>query len=341
MARSKSSIFLLFALIIATGMVIVKASQMGSSSGSSSLLVIENTGEASGAVGSAAAANNVAQAEKEAMEIARETMESIKENDFDNLHESLAKLRENIHRSINVEIDVDPRDKSGDKFIMLEESFNVSEGGKLEINIPASDIRIRTGDSETAKIVYRVNAPDKEDAQEFFEKLDLSSSQSGDTIRMKGGKRVSFNFTWRKRVSGTAEITIPKRFNVDARTSGGDIDLGDLSGELVLNTSGGDITIGDANGKNASLRTSGGDIDTDNVIYDKIKIETSGGDIDLNDVKGDDVEVRTSGGDIAADKVSGNVVDLSSSGGDLEIDNISGKLKARTSGGNIEIGTID
>ena len=314
---------------------------MGSSDGSSSLIVFENTDDSDDRREieiqvEEQVQEDIAQVEKEAMAVAREAMESLKENEFEDLHESLAKLRENIHKSINVHVDV--KGGSGDDFIMMEESFNVSQGGKLEIDIPASDIEIRTTSSDRATLVYKVKASSEDKARDFFEKINLRSSLNGNKILVIGGKRGNFNMSWRNRVKGTAVLTIPERFDVEAKTSGGDIDLGDLEGGLFLSTSGGDINVGDTNGEKATIRTSGGDISTDNVKYTYIKIETSGGDIELNEVEGDEVEVRTSGGDISADEVLGNLVDLVSSGGDLEIENITGKLKARTSGGDIEIG---
>ena len=92
------------------------------------------------------------------------------------------------------------------------------------------------------------------------------------------------------------DIQVPNQFDMNLRTSGGDIRLqGNLTGTIYGDTSGGDIRLGDVNG-HLEMSTSGGDITAGRVEGDAI-LHTSGGDIEVQTISSQ-VDLHTSGGDI-------------------------------------------
>jgi len=342
--RSKSSVILLALLIGVTGMVIVRASNMGSSaSGHIESLQIEDgettvlfgPKELEGKFGKDFEKEIEAITEK-SLETARVALEKATEEgdgEMDDLHESLQKLREGLKETFDVHINADI--STGDDFVFIEQEFPIGDGGDLKIKISRGDVEIYTSNNDVASIIYQIEAPSEEKAREFFEKQNIRVSNSDDSIDIEGSG--SRNYSWKDRTKATLKVIVPENFNVDTRTSGGDIELGNLEGRVKLVTSGGDIDVGNTSGDKLSVRTSGGDIETANIEFDDVEIETSGGSIELDRVESKRVIVRTSGGDIDVESVEGREIDIQTSGGDLELKSVDGPLKARTSGGDIVI----
>ncbi|PWT89162.1 MAG: hypothetical protein C5B54_09405 [Acidobacteria bacterium] len=233
----------------------------------------------------------------------------------------------------------------------VHKTFPASPGGLLKLEVEFGDIELTTVDSNQVEmdVLRRVTAGNKEEAQSIFDDLDIQSQQKGNTIEVQG----TFKEGWRHWSSwGNGRIChnghclsygdqlrelryrihVPKNFNINVDTSGGDVIVGDLQGDSRVSTSGGDIRVGHITGK-IDVNTSGGDVRV--VQGDRnANIETSGGDINVGEIAGD-VVARTSGGDIEIKK--GNNVDVETSGGDIRISAANGHIQAETSGGEIEV----
>lgn len=220
----------------------------------------------------------------------------------------------------------------------VTKSFKVSKGGKLVVDINPGDIIIKTWDKD--ELLVKTKGLEEDD------KEYLELTQSGNTIK------ISFDSGWGWSEKLRFYVNLPKQFNVDCETSGGDIIFqNDLDGEVNLhtaggdielmnilgksriNTSGGDITIGDV-GADLRANTSGGDIETGN-ISGQAEIKTMGGSIDIEDVTSD-LEVVTYGGDIRIGQIGGNA-NIETYGGDIRIKEVSGSVDANTYGGNINL----
>jgi DUF4097 and DUF4098 domain-containing protein YvlB len=189
--------------------------------------------------------------------------------------------------------------------------------------------------------------------------------------------RVPAEYNVKLQTSGGNLVVGPLKGTVDGETSGGNIELKDVEGPVTMETSGGNVRIERMKG-NVHVETSGGNITANDVtgplnvntsggnitigaVDGKITAETSGGDVAVQ-VKGTNrgVFVETSGGDIEIEVPStmGATVDASTSGGEVTCDlpiTMNGRLeesrmrgtingggemiRARTSGGDIRIGT--
>lgn len=130
--------------------------------------------------------------------------------------------------------------------------------------------------------------------------------------------------------------------SVTLKTSGGEIELYDVVGrEIFGHTSGGDVTARDLVAETTiDLHTSGGDIDLEEISGD-LEASTSGGDIEIVDVRGS-VKVWTSGGEIEAEQVRGSF-DGRTSAGDISLSKIwdqqyeDHQIDVKTSVGDIEL----
>jgi len=220
--------------------------------------------------------------------------------------------------------------KSGRYFTAtLTQNFTVGKGGTLTVQDIRGDVVIESWEKGEVFIreFKRMDVYTKKEAQTIVEKAKSSYRQRGDNIDIHGER---YQRDW---IESRLEIKVPRVYNVNVHTNGGDIEVGGLTGRVELRTSGGDIELRDIDGTVEAV-TSGGDIFV-MAVTQAVTIKTSGGEIRLQDVRGD-VIGRTSGGDIVVRGTTGSV-ELKTSGGDIRIRDVAGKVAAHTSGGDIEV----
>jgi DUF4097 and DUF4098 domain-containing protein YvlB len=215
----------------------------------------------------------------------------------------------------------------------LDRTFTASPGGSLLVEADGASIKVSGSDTNQVTVHMRVKGSEKELAA-----MTLDAAQNGNEVtatmrRNKSGKWFDLG-SWRSESS--IEVTVPKRFEVNVRTSGGSIDVKDTSGSVKLNTSGGDVTAKNLNGA-VWLRTSGGQIAADNVRGD-VDANTSGGDVHLRGIDGR-IKGHSSGGSVRVSLVGANRgVSATTSGGDVELilpRATTGNVSASTSGGDV------
>ncbi len=240
-------------------------------------------------------------------------------------------------------------------------SFTVSKGGRLEVSVRSGDVRVVPWNKN--EVFVKAEGIDEEDLDR------LTMTQLGNTVRVEfrpRGQRgpvgdilfeintpSEFNVDLRTS-GGNLDVTGPINGKIDGHTSGGNITLAEVIGTVGMSTSGGNIRTGDIKG-NADLHTSGGDIELRRVdgettvrtsggnirvesVGKRLEAKTSGGDIIIGDVGGE-ARVSTSGGDVRVGKVSGGA-SLKTAGGDIELRSASGTVDAKTAGGNIRLENI-
>ena len=201
---------------------------------------------------------------------------------------------------------------------VVEETFTVQPGGQLSVNTSGGDVKVRPGSDDKVHIIAHQNIRASSDAEadKLLEKLTFKLEQSGNDVSAmaKYEKRISgFHFGSWPPVQVSFEVTVPSHYNVNVRTSGGSIVVGNLAGEVDAKTSGGDVTVGKIDGK--------------------VMAHTSGGDIEL-DESSQEADLSTSGGDIVVGRVLGPA-EVSTSGGNIKVGSVEGRLKAHSSGGDV------
>lgn len=221
---------------------------------------------------------------------------------------------------------------------VIDKSFSVKPGGKLVMNVDRGSIKIAASNSDQVQInvVRELRKGSDQTAKEIYEQHKIEMTQSGNEIvvraeRPQGARGIlGWNNPFNQlRVQYT--VTVPAEFNLDVHTSGGNIDVADLKGEVKVGTSGGNLNLGSIVGP-IDAHTSGGNINVQGGKGDS-RVNTSGGDIRLREFEGN-LTAKTSGGNIAIDKVRGSVR-AETSGGDIRVHEAHGPVYARTSGGNV------
>jgi DUF4097 and DUF4098 domain-containing protein YvlB len=215
----------------------------------------------------------------------------------------------------------------------LDRTFTVSPGGSLIVDADGASVKVSAADTNQVTVHMSVSAPEKELAAMTIDATQKGNDVTATLRRSKSGNWFNWG-SWRSESS--IEVTVPKRFEVGVRTSGGSIELKDTTGSVKLNTSGGDISARNLNGT-VWLRTSGGQITADKIRGD-LDANTSGGDVRLLNVDGS-IKGHTSGGSVRVSLVGANRgISATTSGGDVEVilpQGTTGKVSASTSGGSI------
>ena len=223
----------------------------------------------------------------------------------------------------------------------VEKSFAVQPGGLLKASTQGGDIEVRTADTNEVKVTARqtIHAATDAKADELLEKLTLTMEQRGNDVILEAKyeeKRFRWSMNWPP-VQVDFVVTVPKSFNADLKTAASEVqgraDAGLFKAtiNLDLRTSGGDITVGDLQG-NVKAHTSGGDLKFARIGGD-LTGTTSGGDIELKESAAR-AKLNTSGGDIVIERANGPT-EVSTSGGDIHISSVRELISANTSGGDI------
>jgi len=223
----------------------------------------------------------------------------------------------------------------------IKKSFNVGSGGQLILESDLGTIEVRSHNRNTVEVevIFEARRGGSRRVKEFLEDFDVDFRHTGDDVTVIAEyKKARWNF-WDsigRYVRVQFFLTVPTKYNVDLKTSGGSITVDDLEGRVVSRTSGGSLEFGRINGP-VQGKTSGGSIRLSG-CEGKAEVRTSGGSITIGSVRGD-VYAHTSGGSIRVDEVMG-AIDASTSGGSVTA-SISRQpesdCKLTTSGGGITV----
>ncbi|PTY07565.1 hypothetical protein DB347_04840 [Opitutaceae bacterium EW11] len=225
---------------------------------------------------------------------------------------------------------------------VVEKTFTVSAGGLLEVQTQGGNVRVDVGPDNGVKVVarQRFKTDSEKEADEIAKNLELTIEQSGNdvtaTAKYNGPKLRSFWGGGWPPVQVDFTVTVPSNYRGHLRTSGGNIETGDLGGELTASTSGGDVRVGKIDG-DVDLHTSGGNIRVEEARR-TLKANTSGGDIQIERVVGS-ANISTSGGNIRIEGASGSI-DAHTSGGNVTarfLDTFPADSQLRTSGGDVRV----
>lgn len=227
-------------------------------------------------------------------------------------------------------------------------TFKVNSQTLFEVKIDGGEIEITPGNNDEIQIEIYGN-------KKANENYDFIFKSDEEVIKVSGKRKSNWNLF--SNLTLRYKIKIPVKFDINASTAGGDVKVGGISGNIIVNTSGGDVWADEVTG-NINVRTSGGDIKIFS-SYSKIDAKTSGGDIiieysgenrgmDLVTSGGDikiylpinfngELEAATSGGEVRCDFELNKVRNLSKQKINGEINSGGEKISAKTSGGDIRV----
>src|ERR1051325_5796324 len=113
----------------------------------------------------------------------------------------------------------------------MRETFDADPGGQLLLEADRGSIQVQASDTDKVEIAVGVSveAHDQEQAEAILEDLSLRFDKVGDVVQVQAeyqgdAKSVQIELDFR--------ILVPRNFNLDLTTSGGDISVKGLQGRV-------------------------------------------------------------------------------------------------------------
>jgi DUF4097 and DUF4098 domain-containing protein YvlB len=168
----------------------------------------------------------------------------------------------------------------------LDKDFNIPAGKKLDLQIQTGgSVNITGWDKDVVSIRLTVGGRDWQDCR--FEAKETPSTLQ--IISRYQGTRNSYS------TSLHFEIKVPKRFDVEIESGGGEIRITDVAGDINGKTMGGNLELNNVGGE-LNLTTMGGDINLNSSQVNG-EVETMGGEVLIQNVTGN-IHGSTMGGEV-------------------------------------------
>jgi hypothetical protein len=220
--------------------------------------------------------------------------------------------------------------------VIISSSGCVDDGGdrakyerKVDLSRPASaETQVEIVNDDGAVVVQgqetstytlaatiTAHATTAERAQQYAEQTQVDLASEAGTLKVVIDRPKNLHNEW---VNVDVRLSVPKKIDVNLRTSDGHIETHDLKGTVKARASDGSIHVAQAQGP-VDLETSDGAIECIQVQGPRLYAKTSDGSIQLEGCRSEECEVHTSDGQIKADGL------------------FSAKLAGHTSDGSIHI----
>ncbi len=191
----------------------------------------------------------------------------------------------------------------------VEKIFVLKSGGSFELSTDIGEVMVEGWEKEEVSFQAEITGEPRF-VQDFTLSFDTTNQRI--VVRGKYEHNIWFFNDW-DNADVHFNIKVPQQCSIDVKTSGGNVTVASLQGEVRGSTSGGSMTVHDVKGITV--------------------LHTSGGSVNAKNVEGS-CEAKTSGGGINIENVKGSTI-ANTSGGNLDLEEIEGKIDAYTSGGNI------
>jgi len=214
-----------------------------------------------------------------------------------------------------------------DEYTLIEQTFESAFYKNLNIKSHIGNIIIKTWDKLAVNVVIKGN-------QEALKTVDYKLDNNDGNVTVTTSTKGEANKT---ALELRIEVTIPKYFNVEVKTIGGDIKVSNLTGNTKLETTGGDVNTSDIIGE-SDLKSIGGSIKA-MTFKGNIIANTTGGSINLEGSDGE-VKAETAGNDIKVRYTGSNMgMTLKTTGGDIKVilpESFKAMLDATSTAGEIK-----
>ena len=226
-----------------------------------------------------------------------------------------------IHQVINVDAEAS-----------FSRSLSVEPSGNLTMDVDRGDVRVTGSDQNTVEVEVdrKVTHASDSEAARMLKEEHLVVKQTGNDISITTHEPPSFHnhslWGWlsEPNLNVHYEITVPRKFDVRLKTSGGGVKVASLQGNAEVKTEGGGLDFNDIEGR-VNGQTEGGGIRAVS-CKNELLIQTQGGGITIERFTGSRVRATTEGGSVSADFAAAPKADC-------ELRTEGGSVTARLPGG--------
>ncbi|MFC4248873.1 DUF4097 domain-containing protein [Natribaculum luteum] len=214
----------------------------------------------------------------------------------------------------------------------VTKTYETTDLSSLALEVTNGWITVDGNQGDAIEVRAHKTAP----TEDALESVTLESSRSDGTLRLEtNDDTLPFLFSSNPKID--LEVTVPAGIRLArAKTTNGDVEIRNTTGELVVGTTNGQIDVEGVDG-GLNAETTNGDINTAEVSGD-VDADTTNGDIDVSLADGDgDLTAGSTNGEIAvrASAPLDATVSVSTTNGDVSVDGF-GDSNA-SSGGSLEM----
>ncbi len=207
--------------------------------------------------------------------------------------------------------------------VLLERTFEARPGGRLTVSFGDMDIVVREGSGPRAGLRVIALARDPEWARQVFEDMNLEVRANAGDLSLRTNEDHEHPWDWREwerrgGVSLRAEITVPRRYDLDLRTGDGDVAIGRLEGEANIRTGDGDVGIEELSGPRVEIHTGDGDVAAGRLAAREVLLRTGDGDLMVRRVAGA-ITASTGDGDVHLDVEAFEGISIRTGDGDVTL----------------------
>lgn len=222
-------------------------------------------------------------------------------------------------------------------------TLDASGAKKIVIGAGAGDLNVRGQDGQTS---LRATGRACASSEDLLGQIQLESRREGDTVYLKTllPQMSESSFGFNRYATLDLTVNVPTSAVIDLEDSSGDLQLNGVQSAVVADSSG-DMEIGNVAG-NLQVTDSSGDVEI-RKVGGNLNLRDSSGDVEIEDVQGG-VEIPVdSSGDIQIERVAGVHI-VNDSSGEIIIDHVkrdvridtdsSGDISVDDVGGNFTVG---
>lgn len=202
--------------------------------------------------------------------------------------------------------------------VAYDRAFDVGSTGRLDVQLGDVDLRIRSTGAREARVVLHMDG-EAVDAEAVLADMGFRVETSAGELRIREDSEEGWS-DWDDaydELEMTLDVTVPRGFDVVARTGDGDVAVASFEGTVEVQTGDGDIAIVDAGGS-------------------AVRLQTGDGNVALSGAARGDVSIQTGDGDVAVGRVAGSL-EARTGDGDIHIQELSGELRASTGDGDVRV----
>ena len=185
----------------------------------------------------------------------------------------------------------------------IKKTFEVDDGGTLELDVDRGNIFIRTGRSAEVRfeIERTIAVENEKDAKKIFDKHDVNFVHKSSGVRMESRfEKGTWNWKhWKNKDQFRVKVTvtIPEEYDIEVVAGAGNVSVASLNGDVEIATGAGNISIDHISG-DVEVASGTGNVGVKS-IEGPVEIATGAGNVELGDVAGE-LSVTTGAGNIVA-----------------------------------------
>jgi TM2 domain-containing membrane protein YozV/predicted Ser/Thr protein kinase len=202
--------------------------------------------------------------------------------------------------------------------------FIVGPTGKLTMNVDRGSVRVTvTGvNSITVRVTRTVTGANNTKAREILKDEHLVLKRNGNDVSITAQtppELQHLSLFHRPNLDVHYEIALPRHFNVQVQTMGGDVNVSEVQGNADIKTLGGDLVCENIGGA-VTAHTMGGDVRADG-CKGRLDMQTMGGNVTIKGCTGAAVHATTSGGSVSAEFTTAPTAEseLETAGGNITV----------------------